>query len=73
MPDIDSIAEKADVIISGYAISKCDEGIQVFNLNNAFGAAVFQADGTLVETNMSEIELSIAKDYMLSSLKYLED
>jgi hypothetical protein len=73
MPDLKKIADNADVIISGYAIMKCPEGLKVFNLNNAVGAAVFQKDGTLVETNMDDIELAIAKDYMLSGLKYMED
>jgi hypothetical protein len=73
MLDLKKIADDADVIISGYAITKCPEGVQVFNLNNAVGAAVFQKDGTLVETNMDDIELVIAKDYMLSGLKYMEE
>jgi hypothetical protein len=73
MPDLEKIADDADVIISGYAITKCPEGLQVFNLNNAMGAAVFQKDGTLVETNMDDIELTIAKEYMLSGLKYMEE
>ena len=30
-------------------------------------------DGTLVETNMDDIEAGIARDYMLSALKYMED
>jgi hypothetical protein len=73
MPDLEKIADDADVIISGYAITKCAEGFQIFNLNNAVGAAVFQKDGTLVETNMDDIELVIARDYMLSGLKYMEE
>jgi hypothetical protein len=44
MPDLKKIADNADVIISGYAITKSAEGLRVFNLNNAVGAAVFQKD-----------------------------
>jgi hypothetical protein len=73
MPDLKKIADEADVIISGYAIKKCPEGLRVFNLNNAVGAAVFQKDGTLLETNMDDIELEIAKEYMQSGLKYMEE
>lgn len=73
MPDIKKIADEADVIVDGYAFTKCSEGIKVFNLNTAKGAAVFQNDGTLVETNMDDIEIVIAKDYLMSSLKYMED
>jgi hypothetical protein len=73
MPDLKKIADEAEVIISGYALTKCAEGLQVFNLNNAMGAAVFQKDGTLIETNMDDIELAIARDYMMSGLKYMEE
>ena len=30
-------------------------------------------DGTLIETNMDDIEVSIAREYMLSALKYMEE
>ena len=72
MINIKQIADKADVIISGYAFTKIDDGIKVFNLNNGKSAAVLQPDGTLIETNMDDIELEIATKYMLSSLKYME-
>jgi hypothetical protein len=73
MLNLKEIADNADVIIAGYAITKCADGLRVFNLNNAMGAAVFKKDGTLIETNMDDIELAIAKDYMLSGLKYMEE
>ena len=72
MPDIEMIADAAEVIIAGYAMRKCKDGIQIFNLNNRKSAAVFQKEGTLVETNMDDIELEIAKDYFTSGLKYME-
>lgn len=72
MPSIEMIADEADVIIAGYAITRCEEGFRVFNLNNQRSAAVFQKDGTLVETNMDDIELAISKDYFFSGLKYME-
>jgi hypothetical protein len=56
-----------------YPVLQLQNVRKVFNLNNAVGAAVFQKDGTLVETNMDDIELAIAKDYMLSGLKYMEE
>lgn len=73
MIDIKTAAEEAEVIIHGYAVSKCAEGVRVLNLNNGKGASIFQKDGTLIETNMDDIELSIARDYMLGALKYMED
>jgi hypothetical protein len=73
MPNLESIADGADVIISGYAITKLEEGFRVFNLNNASGTAVFDKTGMLVETNMDDIELEIAKEYLQSGMKYMED
>ena len=70
--DIKAIADAADVIVRGYAVSRCEDGIRVFNLNDAYGAAVFTADGQLVETNMDEIGVKIASDILGSSLKYME-
>lgn len=73
MPSIEMIADEADVIIGGYAISKCEEGLRVFNLNNKVSAAIFQKDGALVETNMDDIECEIARKYALSALSYMEE
>ena len=48
MTSIEHIANQADVIINGYAVSACAEGYRVDNLNNGVGAAVFQRDGSTV-------------------------
>ena len=66
MPDIKAIADEADVIIAGYSLTKWNEWIRVFNLNTCRSAA-------LVETNMDDIELAIAKDYFFNGLEYMED
>ena len=73
MIDKDKIAGEAEVIINGYAISRCDEGLRVFNLNNEGHSAVIKTDGTLIETNMDDIELAIATEYATQSCKYMED
>lgn len=72
MLDIKKIADEADVIISGYAMKKCNDGVRIFNINNAKSAAVFQMDGTLIETNMDDIELAIVRDYLASGMKHME-
>ena len=45
MPDIKTIADKADVIINGYAFTRNEDLIQVLNLNSPDKAVVFSADG----------------------------
>ena len=73
MPDIKSIADKAEVIINGYAFTREEDGIHVLNLNSPDKAVVFSIEGEVLETTMDDIELSIAKNYLLKNLKYMED
>ena len=72
MVDVKQIADEAEVIIDGYAFSKYENGFRVLNLNAPSKAAVFAADGTVLETTMNDIELHIASKYLHSSLKYME-
>ena len=73
MPDIKNVADRADVIINGYAFTRNEDRIQVLNLNSPDKAAVFSADGQVMETTMDDIELSIASRYLQQNLKYMED
>lgn len=73
MPDIKTIADRADIIINGYAFTREDECIHVLNLNNPDKAVVFDANGEVLETSMDDIELSIASRYLQQGLKYMED
>ena len=73
MPDIKSIAEKADIIINGYAFTRKNNQIHVLNLNCPDKAVVFSRDGEVQETTMDDIELSIVGRYLRQSLKYMED
>ena len=67
------IADKADIIINGYAFTKGDGDIRVLNLNSPDKAVVFSEDGDVLETTMDDIELSIASRYLQQGLKYMED
>lgn len=73
MPDIKTIADKADIIINGYAFTRVGDRIQVLNLNSPDKAVVFNADGEVLETTMDDIEISIASRYLKQNLKYMED
>ncbi len=73
MPDIKNIADKADVIINGYAFTREGGLIHVLNLNSPGKAVVFSADGEVLETTMDDIELSIASRYLQQNRKYMED
>lgn len=73
MPDIKTIADKADIIFNGYAFTRNDDRIQVLNLNCPDKAVVFNTEGEVLETTMDDIELSIASRYLQQNLKYMED
>lgn len=72
MLDVDALAAQAEVIVGGFAAIPFDGGYRVANLNNARGVAVFAPGGTLVETNMDDIELSIARRVFADALSYAE-
>lgn len=73
MPDIKIIADKADIIVNGYAFTREEDGIHVLNLNNPDKAVVYSTDGEVLETTMDDIELSIASRYLQQNIKYMED
>ena len=73
MLDIKELADKADVIINGYAFFKHELGVRVLNLNNTTSAAVFSKENEMLETTMDDIEISIVKDYVERSWKYMEN
>lgn len=73
MPDIESVANGADVIVNGYAFTREEDGIHVLNLNSPDKAVVFNVEGEVLETSMDDIELSIASRYLKQNLKYMED
>ena len=73
MLDIKTIADRAKVIINGYAFTREDDRIHVLNLNSPTKAIVFSSDGEVLETTMDDIEISIARRYLLQNMKYMED
>lgn len=63
MINIQEVADKADMIISGFAFTRSGERIRVLNLNNTSNAAVLNPDGEVIEASMPEIELAIVEEY----------
>ena len=70
--DIKNVADKADMIINGYAFTKSGDYIRVLNLNHLNHAAVILNDN-IVETNMDDIEIQIALDYYKANKQFIED
>ena len=71
-PDIKDIADKADMIINGYAFTKDKEWVRVLNLNCINHAAVILND-KIVETNMDDVENEIVMDYYKRNKQFMEE
>ena len=70
--NVQEIADKAYMIINGYAFTKSGDYIRVLNLNHLNHAAVILNDN-IVETNMDDIEIQIALDYYKANKQFMED
>ena len=73
MIDYKVVAEESDMIINGYAFTKGNKNIRVLNLNNPEMAIVFDHNGEVLETSMSDIEIQIVKDYLSNNIEFMED
>lgn len=73
MDKIKEIADKADMIVNGYAFTRENDQIRILNLNNLDKALVISADGKVLETTMDDIEIRIALDYWNSDREFMED
>ena len=62
MDKIKEIADKADMIVNGYAFTRENNQIRILNLNNLEKALVISEDGKVLETTMDYIEIRIVLD-----------
>ncbi len=72
MTDIRKIADEAEMIVDGYAFTRCKYGFRILNLNNPSKAAMLTDKGEVLETSMDDIELSIVKEYLEKNRDLLE-
>jgi len=68
----EEIANKADMIVNGYAFTRQGESIHVLNLGNPDKASVMRMNGEVLETSMDDIEIHIVQDYLARNLRFLE-
>ncbi len=73
MIDRMKVAENAGMIVNGYAFTREGRTVRVLNLNNPDMATVFDSNGEVLETSMSDIEIRIAKEYLHNNAEFLED
>ena len=73
MDKIKDIADKADMIVNGYAFTRENNQIRILNLNNLEKALVISEDGKVLETTMDDIEIRIVLDYWNSDCEFMEN
>ena len=73
MDKIKEIADKADMIVNGYAFTRENNQIRILNLNNLEKALVISEDGKVLETTMDDIEIRIVLDYWNSDCVFMEN
>ena len=64
------IAEAADLVLNGYAVTRDGENFKVVNLHTG-RAAYIMATGDLSETNMDEVESEIACRIVNENRRYI--
>ena len=69
--DVKEIADKADMIINGYAFTREGEYVRILNLNCVNHAAAIYG-GKIVDTNMDDIENQIVIDYYEQDNQFME-
>lgn len=73
MDKIREIADRADMIVDGYAFTREKKQIRILNLNNPEKALVISEDGDVLETTMDDIEIHIVLDYWNKDREFMED
>ena len=73
MDKIIELADKADMIVNGYAFTRENNQIRILNLNNLEKALVISEDGKVLETTMDDIEIRIVLDYWNSDCEFMEN
>lgn len=73
MKSIKEIADRADMIVNGYAFTRENNVIKVLNINNVDKALVMTEAGKVLETTMDDIEIQIVVDYWESDREYMEE
>ena len=69
---ITEITENANMIIDGYAFTRKEDGISILNLKNPDHAMFISEEGTMLETNMDEIEQVIVQNIWAKDREYME-
>ena len=67
-----AIAENADIVLNGYAVTRDSENFRVVNLRTGKAAYIITS-GELSETNMDDVESAIAVRIISENRKYIAE
>ena len=71
--EVMEIADKAKIIVNGYAFTELEDGmVSILNLNHPDCAMVVRRDGEIIETNMDPIEQQIVFELCRKNLQFME-
>lgn len=73
MIDFMQVADRANMIINGYAFTKENGNIRVLNLNRVDKAVVIDQSGRVLESSMDDIEIQIVKRYLSDNQEFMEE
>ena len=69
---LNEIAEKADMIIRGYAFTKEEAFVRIFNLNDGKSFMMINLKGKMLASSMDEIEQALVLDIWEKNKEYME-
>lgn len=75
MPEelLEEIADKANMIIAGFAYTLQDNQVKILNLNNPSEACILSKDGEMLSSNMDDVTLSLVQAYYYKNKQFMED
>lgn len=68
---LEEIADNADMIIRGYAFTKEDDLIRIFNLNDGKSSMLINTKGEMLASSMDDIGQALALDIWTRNKEYI--
>jgi len=65
------LADAADLIVGGYAMTKHELGVRIVNLHSG-NVLILSSDCKILETSMDDLEVAVAIDYLKTNCVFLE-
>lgn len=73
MDKIKEIADRADMIVNGYAFTREDNKIRIVNLDHLDKELVVSENGKVLKNSMNDEAVRIALNYWKNNRRFMED